>query len=363
MRAVPPAVAFATAALIIAAWRLTRPSGYPSNVWFLGWPHAAALWAAAVALAILATGRSRIVALTIGGACILPFVPQLLAGARFFGGDSWLTTIVEFQPMLRDPERLGTDLANLGSVAAILLVVIAAMVARRMENEKLKIEKAARGTTTLFQFSIFNFQFLFAAAYLLLALTSRRFLVPGLAAFVLTAAFAARHGAGTRRMRWAVLLLTLLPALSFDVWALVDREPEPAWIAAPRMLAAEVAPLPRGRILAPWSIGHALHVLGRQPVVLDNFGSMPDEMAFADATDALLQTHPDALAAWCRRNGVRYLVLPAPGLRAAAASVGIDPALYTGTRLARRTVWWRLRRGERLAGFARRSANVWALEN
>jgi hypothetical protein len=343
MRAAPPAFAFALSALAIVCWRLTRPPGYPSNVWFLGWPHAAALGAAAVAMAILALGRSRIVALLVGGACILPFVPQLLAGARFFGGDPWLTTIVEFQPMLRDPERLGTDLANLGSVGAIILAFIAAV-------------RRRRPAPVPFASSFF------AAAYLLLALTSRRFLVPGLAPFILAAALAARDRAGTRRLRLAVLLLTLLPALSFDLWSLRDREPEPAWITAPRMLAREVVPLPRGRILAPWSIGHALHVLGRQPVVLDNFGSMPDEMAFGDATDALLQTHPEALAGWCRRHGVRYLVLPAAGLRAAAASIGLDPALYTGTPLAAQTVWSRLRRGDRLAGFSRRSANVWEVD-
>jgi len=432
-----PSFAFGCAALTVCIWRLSRPAGYPSNVWFLGWPHAAALGAAAVALFLLAIGRRRVVALLVGGACVLPFLPDLLAGARFFGGDSWLTTIVEFQPMLRDRERIGTDLANLGAAAALLMIGGAAIRARRARREHGKFSSRAEPSWFPMLLPRFasNFHFaavLFAVAYLPLALSSRRFLVPAIAPLVLAAALSLPRNAGraNRRpdprgqsradrkpdssgqpradrkpdpasppvadrrpgptgqpvepvanrdphpmreakawpppllaLRVAAALLVLLPALSFDLWALGDREPGPAWMTAPRVLAAEVASLPPGRVLGPWSAGHAIDVLGHHAVVLDNFGSMPDEVAFGDATDALLQTHGDVLSAWCRRNGVRYLVLPTAGLRAAAASVGLDPERYSGTRLAWRTVWSRLRHGERLAGFLRRSANVWEVED
>jgi hypothetical protein len=61
----------------------------------------------------------------------------------------------------------------------------------------------------------------------------------------------------------------------------------------------------------------------------------------------MLTTHPATLLEYCRSRQVRYLVLTFPdsGLVAAADAIGIDPGWYKGgTRLARRTVWWRLYR-------------------
>ena len=149
----------------------------------------------------------------------------------------------------------------------------------------------------------------------------------------------------------AAAALTLLPPL-FYLAATFAQSPRPSPMAA----VARIPPLPRGRVLAPWSYGHAIHVLRRMPVLIDNFGSMPDEIAFANASQALLQAHPDALRAWCRAHGVRYLFLPEPTmrLRSTAATVrGIDPDAYTRTALARHTVWWRLRHGATFEGFRR----------
>src|SRR5438477_81614 len=84
--------AFAVTAAAIVIWRLTH--GYPDNAWFLGWPHAALLTAAAVALAL----RPRWYALPLAFAVMLPFAPSLFEGAHFLHGDAWLNSIVEFQP-------------------------------------------------------------------------------------------------------------------------------------------------------------------------------------------------------------------------------------------------------------------------
>ncbi len=105
-------------------------------------------------------------------------------------------------------------------------------------------------------------------------------------------------------------------------------------------------------MLAPWSFGHAIDVIGGQPVVIDNFGSMPDERAFRNAIEAMLSIREKQLLSYCRERAVRYLVLPHPAyVPATAATIGIDPELYSRTRLARRTVWSRLYNGEPIDGF------------
>jgi asparagine N-glycosylation enzyme membrane subunit Stt3 len=52
-------IGFGAAALAVAVYRSTRPNGYPETAWFLGWPHAAALFAAAIAVAVLLMLRRR----------------------------------------------------------------------------------------------------------------------------------------------------------------------------------------------------------------------------------------------------------------------------------------------------------------
>lgn len=150
-------------------------------------------------------------------------------------------------------------------------------------------------------------------------------------------------------MKVIAALLTLLPPLAWQIATFDQRQPLDTQVPA---VVAAVKDLPRGRVLAPWSYGHAIDVLAHQPVVLDNFGSMPDEMVFVRGSEALLRVRPEGLRAYCRSNAIRYVVLTAPtsGLRATAASLGIDPARYTKTPLAHATVWFRLWRGERLPG-------------
>ena len=263
------AVGFGLAAATVLLWRIAQPAGYPDNPWFLGWPHAAALVAACVACAL---SKRRVVALAAGVACLLPFLPAIVRGVHFFGGDPWLSRIVEFQPMFHHLDRLGTDVANIGGAA-----VLAFVVARR--------ERAVA---------------LFAIAYLALAISSSRFLVPAIPLFALAAALAVAR-ARTSRGALAACALALAAPLAYDAYAVTQPWPRDD---APRALAMRVRPLAPGRVLAPWWAGHAIDVIGRHPVVIDNFGSMPDAQLFDEAQRALAARD----FAWCRAHGVRWLI-------------------------------------------------------
>ena len=85
-----------------------------------------------------------------------------------------------------------------------------------------------------------------------------------------------------------------------------------------------------------------------------------------DAINAMLSRREDVLMSYCRAHGVRYLALPHPAyLPATAATIGIDPELYSRTRLAQRTVWARLYRGEAVPGFSLVSSgaiSIWKIE-
>ncbi len=325
------AKAFAIAALIILLYRLTRAPGYPDSAWFLGYPHVALLLGAAVACG-LATRVPRTIALAAGASIALMF-PQVFSGLRFFGGDPWLSSILEFQPMFHNAGYAGTDIANLTGGA-----LLAPLVWRKHR------------TFTLF-----------AIVYLVLALSSRRFLVTAIVLFAVGGALFVAQS--RRKIAWAAALLVLLPPLIYDVYTFGTPEPSNQEF---RVIAERLRPLPRGRVLAPWSLGHAIDVIGLKPVVIDNFGSMPDERVFTNAIAAMLSTREAALLRYCHDREIRYLVLPHPAyVPATAATIGVDPELYSRTRLARRTVWSRLYGGERVAGFVRLSdaaISIWKIE-
>jgi len=256
---------FALAALAVIVYRMS--SAYPDNGWFLGWPHAALLAAAAVALIL----KPRWYAIPIGAAVALPWLPQIAAGMHFLRGDPWLQSIVEFQPLFHDWSRVGTDLANVsGGVVALVIF-------------------ARKRSPALLLFSI---------AYLALALSSQRFLVPAMAVFALAGATAA-----IERPVLAALL-TLLPPLCYDLYALTH--PQPAFDPV-TPIAQRIAALPPGRVLAPWYMGHAIDVIGHHAVVIDNFGTMPDSTRFELANEAL--DNPRIVRAYCRMNHVRYVVM------------------------------------------------------
>ena len=330
------AIAFAIAAIAIVLFRLTRLPAYPDSAWFLGYAHAALLGAAAIACA-LRDRLGRVLALAAGGALAVA-IPStstaFLTGVHFFGGDPWLQSIIEFQPMLHHRFEIGTDLANLTGGALIGLWLW-----RRQPTVAL-----------------------FSTAYLVLAISSRRFLVPAIAIFAVSGALAVIN-ARRKSVAWIFALATVLPPLAYEVYAFRNPEPsnEEYCSVAERMRA-----LPRGRVLAPWSFGHAIDVIGRKPVIIDNFGSMPDERVFTQAIEATLTTHVETLLRYCRDRDVRYVVLPHPAyVPAAAATIGIPPELYSSTRRAQRTVWARLYRGEQIGGFtlvSEGALKVWRID-
>ncbi|MEA2572547.1 MAG: hypothetical protein QOI24_4548 [Acidobacteriota bacterium] len=271
-----PGIGFAAAALVIALYRLTRPDSYPDSAWFLGWVHAGAFTAAAVALALRARGVRPLAALGAGALVIATVLPMLLRGAHFFGGDPWLSSIVEFQPMFRDPSRIGTDIANLTGGALLSFAIF------------------KRHRTVA----------LFAIVYLLLALSSRRFLVPAIPLFAVAASLAFAE-ARSRVAAFVFVAMTIAPPLAYVIYD--ELRPEVASPMNVRVvtMANRIAALPPGRVLAPWSMGHAIDVIGRHPVVIDNFGSMPDEALFTRANEALRTRD----VAWCRAHGIRYIVI------------------------------------------------------
>ncbi|HVS33783.1 MAG TPA: hypothetical protein VMS98_20275 [Thermoanaerobaculia bacterium] len=318
-------LSFLIAAAIVLAYRWTRPDGYPDSAWFLGYPHAGALTGAAVALMIRgARGTGTAPSLLAGLLTMFAFpaaAASLFTGVGFFGSDPWLSSIVEFQPMFRNRASIGTDLANLGGGAALAFV----------------IWKRHREVSV------------FAIVYLVLSISSRRFLVPGIPLFAIAGALAL---ADAKKRSWQIAFAaaTLLPPLLYLLHAGL---PQRRWPLIEK-LTQDIRALPPGRVLAPWSLGHAIDVLGRHPVIVDNFGSMPGQAVFDNANDAMLTTHESTLLRYCRSRNVRYLVLTLPdsGLPSGAANLGVDPKLYQGTPLAERTVWWRLyRNGETIPGF------------
>jgi asparagine N-glycosylation enzyme membrane subunit Stt3 len=333
------ATAFSIAAAAVALYRLTRPPGYPDSAWFLGWTHAALFAAAAVACALpnLAQGhvtpalsrrvRPRLFALLTASAVVLacPTAPSsLLAGSHFFGGERWLQTIVEFQPLwkghLDDYLSIGTGL-GIGALLVWPLLF-------------------ARGRRQHFAVA------LFAAVYLVLTLTSRRFWTVAIPLLALAGAIYATHVAPALSRRFSKLLPTFLllaialpPPIQLALWmrqpSYPIAPPLQPWVRTAQRLRA----LPPGRVLAAWSYGHMLDVIGRHPVIVDNFGTMPDEGAFERAYDALLQNDEEALVRWCHAAGVRYVVLeyPAAGMHSAVAVLGVE-----ATKRPRGTWWWRV---------------------
>lgn len=332
------AVAFGAGAIAIALYRATRPPGFPDNAWFLGWTHAALFGAAAVACGYLAWRGSRLFAL-LAGACVVLATPSapaaLLGGSRFFGGEQWLKTIGEFQPLWKaGAEDLASILTGLGA-GAILVWPLAVRAWR--ERDRVRGSVAA-----------------FAILYLLLTITSRRFWSVGIPLLAIAGALGAASIARRKLRLVALAAVAVVPAVQFALWMQHPvRPPSVAfapWFRAARFLHEQ----PPGRVLAPWSVGHLLDVDGGRAVVIDNFGTMPDEIAFERAHDAFLTTHEESLARYCDENGIRFVVYEPPGgMRAAAAIVGLDPKLYDRTKLAAATVWQRAFDGAPLRLFRR----------
>lgn len=329
------AVAFSATTVIIAIFRMTRPPGYPDSPWFMGWPHVALFAGAAVASAYLFSRGRRAPALLLGIATVfaVPSAPaSILTGLHFFGGDRWLETIIEFQPMWKGQlDDLASLLAGL-SAGAILVWLLAIHAIRHRDY--------MQGTIALY-----------AIMYLLLTISNRRFWSVGVPLLALAGAVCAATVADRRQAIFAAAAVALIPAVQLALWM---QHPKPllepqqlGWIRTALFLRKQ----PRAsRVLAPWSLGHVLDVIGERAVIIDNFGTMPDPIAFDRANDALLARDEAALARYCDQSGTRSIVIDNPihGLRAAAAAIGLDPEFFVNGRslhvtpLGRATWWWRV---------------------
>jgi asparagine N-glycosylation enzyme membrane subunit Stt3 len=327
------ALAFVIPAMTIALFRLTRAPDYPNSEWFLGWPHAALFAGAALAIFLRVRRTPVILALAAAGALVLAIptaAEAFIGGSHFFGGDPWLRTISEFLPVLGEPAAdFISDIVLLSG--GLILVWLLAM--RRNDEDR----------TIAF----------FAIVYLLLDLSSRRFRPLAISFLALAASlYVGRLFEERRRFAvMALLLVALPPPIQLATWPIEDplagKDP---WLRASAFFHAQT---PGGRILAPWGMGHFLDVIAGRPVIVDNFGSMPDRVTFERAHDAFLATNEEALTRFCDAAGVRWIVFDNPvyDLPEAAAVTGRDPARFVSlrpngeaariTRLAQATCWWR----------------------
>ncbi len=337
------AVGFALAALLVIVYRASRPAGYPDDQWHLGLPHASLLLAAAAGLAVdawmLRRGAGRAVSaglsLTIAAlvaADVPRALPPLLEGSRFFGGDPWLDTIQEFRPLFTSAGGLfWGDFCLLGGGA---LLVLAMPWSPRWRSGTRAVALA------------------FAAAYLIAALTTARFLAVATPLLAVTGAVYVSdlRGEGQRRLSALAATLLLVPSLPLFAGRLWSPPPVVPEGGAPVVRAARALRdpgLPPGRVLPPWSWGHLFGVAGRRGVLVDNFGASIGRVAFDEACGVLLSTHERSVAEFCRRTGARYLVLQNPlGYGTAyPRMLGLPPEAFLRegkpTALLRSSFWWR----------------------
>jgi asparagine N-glycosylation enzyme membrane subunit Stt3 len=328
---------FTIAAIAVAIYRLTRPPGFPDNQWFLGWTHGTLFAAAAIACAIIAAQRSaggppagspparrRLVALLLGGLLVIaiPTVrASLFTGSHFLGGDRWLRTIQEFQPLWRARgDDLLSDVVGL-SGGAILVWFLAVRAIKTRDSVRLSIA-------------------LFAITYFALTITSRRFWIVAIPLLALSGATYVPLIARKRLAILAALVIALPPPLQFAGWLMTPQSipaNQQQWIRATSFIRT----LPPGRVLGPWSMGHSIDIEANHPVILDNFGTMPDAATFERAQHVLLSNDETTLAHYCDAASVRYLILEQPRFGIASAN-----AILGTHQTAESTWWWRVWRGE-----------------
>ena len=339
---------FAIAAAAVASWRLGRSGAMPSDAWFLGAPHAAALVAAAVALGLSAllerrgTPAGARVLGGVAGIAVFVAVPGalsgMLSGLSFFGGDPWLDQVAEFRPLF---ETYGTDPVLLTTQfgGGLLLVVPFAAAATWRGSAA---ERAAA---------------IFAVVLLAASLARVRFVSQAVPLLAVAAALLVSDRALRRRplVAGVVALVAVLPAVAGAVPLLFSPAPVVPPGAAPALrVAAFLRERPGpGRVLSLENWGHAFNVLGHRGVLVDPFGTAGNTL-YGPSLAALLTTHEERLETFCRENGVRFLVLenPLATLPGTAARAGLDPSKFlvpgSGpddpprlTRLLQATVWWR----------------------
>jgi asparagine N-glycosylation enzyme membrane subunit Stt3 len=336
------AIAFAIPAALIIAYRLTRAPDVPNNSWFLGWPHAAVFVGAAVAAAILwklnrTTLAARIAGL-LGGALATMAVPGavrgVLNGLRFLGGDAWLSRIEEFRPVwtMQGPGLLTYLLALLPCAVLTAILLVLAVRQRRVPH----IVVAS-----------------FALVYLALALSSNRFTAIAAGLLAIGAGLLAQEWwSRGQRVTGTILAGGVVLLAAFNAARFVSDGMQHPFSGTRE--AIQVAGFLRQnnpaheRVLAPWSFGHVINVIGGSPAILDNFGTSQSAAEFREAHEILLAADEEKLAAYCRRNNIRYVVLEPPpvGIIDTALTIGLPFEAFVAdnqklTPRTERTWYWR----------------------
>jgi hypothetical protein len=258
----------------------------------------------------------------------------LLLGSRFLGGDPWLASIVEFKPLFFSGwKSVPAQLAQLGG-GLLLAVYYVSTTRRRLSTE----------ATVLL---------LFIAVYVGATLSSQRFLVCAAPLLAIAGARISGRLLATRGPTLAGIAaaLVLVPWMVLAVDEVRDAPPNFPDQARPFLRAAmAIRDRGPGRVLCPWSWGHVFHVIGGRGVLVDGFGAMLGRGEFENAVGALLVTREEHLADFCRRFGVRWVVLdnPVTHLTVEAQSIGLStrhfvipgkPARITPRM--RFSFWWR----------------------
>lgn len=342
--AVAAAAGFGLSAGVVFVYRAFQGSAYPDDEWHLGIAHAAGLLGATTACLLLALLLSRRVSRSIRvpaaiaagalAALATPGAAQgLLSGSRFFGGDPWLATIIEFQPLFfAGWTSVPHGLLELGGGLLLALPLFA-----------LSLRRTPGVAAVLL---------LFAAVYTAATISSQRFLLTAVSLLALTGAAAASAILRSRGRRAAAIAaaVLLLPWIGRAAGEVLRPPPNVPAEAEPFLrAAAAIRDRGPGRVLSPWSWGHVFHIVGRRGVLVDGFGASIGRGDFENALGAVLGTREDLLADYCRRSGVRWVVLdnPVTHLTVQARAIGLSPAHFVRGRPARIlprmrfTFWWR----------------------
>ena len=346
-------IGFGLGSVILFAYRLVQPPGYPDNEWYLGIPHAAAFLGAAVACAtqfwLLEKGASLWRAATyalVTGLLAVAAIPNaaeaLVGGSGFLGGDPWFESISEFQPLFfSSPWRDSVwwiDLILLGGGA---LLIVPSLFGRRWRQ----------GSRRLYLF--------FAIGYLVGALSSNRLLSVAAPLLAISGAvlFSDLRRSGRKRLAALTAALLLAPGL-FSIGRAVRTAPGTVTPEAGPILRtvaslshAAAAP---GRVLARGTWGHLFNVTANRAVLMDNFGPVSAPTEFQNAAGIILETREKAVAEYCASKGVRFVVLENPlPLFAVQAEISGRPRsafetrsdssqdLGSPTALTKASFWWR----------------------
>lgn len=334
---------FALAAMPVAAYRLTRPPGYPDSAWYLGWPHFWALCAAAASLAVswwlLRRGWSIRSSLTLALACglLIALGPShaaqaFLDGVSFFKGTPRLRSTLEARALW---ERTTSGVLHLLVACSVGLVLVWPLAWRAWRRRDTVLGSVA----------------LFTVLYLLASFATVRLLSISIPLLALAGALYAGTLWSRRRVAAALLLLlvALIPAVQLiQLRGEVYDGKVIQWFAPWYSVAGFLRSYAPGeRILAPWSVGHLLDVMGGMKVVIDNFGfgTASEGGTFELAHRAMLTSRDGEMARFCRTNDIRFVAVDAPEhLALSAPMAGMSVARYMDgegnlTALTRST-WW-----------------------